>query len=161
MSRGGFIRLGFFGALVVLACLLLWYPTEEKRVRQATDALIDAANAGPSDLSRALGVFARPDVRVTIDDLPEPLVGRQAIVAAAEQAALTGQQARLRIEAVEVHVEGRRARLVAELAAAQAEVPELRRPRPASLLFEKHERGFWLVSADIGAERLDQPEARP
>jgi hypothetical protein len=29
------------------------------------------------------------------------------------------------------------------------------------LLFEKQERGFWLVSADIGAERLDQPEARP
>jgi len=161
MARGTFIRAGFLGALVVLACVLLWYPTDEKRVRQATDALVDAANAGPSELSRALGIFARPDVRVTIDELPEPLVGREAIVLAAEQAAVTGQKARLRIEGVDVHVEGKRARLTAELAEAQAEVPELRRPRPVSLIFEKHERGFWLVSADIGAERLDQPEARP
>jgi len=67
-----------------------------------------------------------------------------------------------RIEAVEVSTEGNRARLSADLITMPGpELPELRRPRRSVAIFEKRGGRYRLVSAEIGPERLDQPEARP
>ena len=148
------------GVLLTLGVLL--YPTDEKRVKEAAEALITAANADPAELARALDTYASPDVSVTVAELPDALTGREALVAAVAGASQLGQKLELRIEAVEVSVEGKRARLNADLlGATRAEVPELRRPRHCAALFEKHAGRFRLVSAEIGAERRDQPEARP
>jgi hypothetical protein len=89
------------------------------------------------------------------------LVGKAALIDAARQAAQLGPKLHIRADAVDVRVEGRRARVTADLAASQAEVPELRRPRHSVLVFEKHGDVYRLASAEIGAERRDQPEARP
>ncbi|HVY26818.1 MAG TPA: hypothetical protein VHB79_09710 [Polyangiaceae bacterium] len=154
-------RLAAIGAAVALALGVVFYPTDEKRVRQATEALVSAANEGPNALAQALDQYAAPNVTVSADELPEPLVGQAAIVEAARRVSQLGVQLRLHADAIEVRVEGKRARLTADLAASQAEVPELRRPRHSVLVFEKHAAGFRLLSAEIGAERQDLPEARP
>lgn len=161
MLRNKAARVALLGGALALALLALLYPTDEKRVRSAAEALVAAVNDNPDALAQALDQHARPDVSVSIADLPEPLVGRSALVDAARRARQLGPKLQLRIDAVEVRVEGKHARLNADLAASQAEVPELRRPRHSVLIFEKHADGFRLASAEIGAERQDQPEARP
>ena len=68
----------------------------------------------------------------------------------------------MRLEAVEVSLEGKRARVNADLLTTlRPELPELRRPRHAVALFEKRAGRYQLLSAEIGSERRDQPEARP
>src|SRR5258707_2938482 len=142
--------------------LAVWlYPTDEKRVKEAAEAIAAAANAGPTELARALDTYASPELSVSVSELPEPISGRDALVAAVAQANQLGEKLRFRIEAVEVTVSGNHARLNADLITAlSAEVPELRRPRHSVALFEKRAGRFRLVSAEIGPERRDQPEAR-
>jgi hypothetical protein len=161
MLGGKVARTAVIGAIVAVGLLVAFYPTDEKRVRQAAEALVSAANESPNALAQALDQYAAPNVTVSADELPEPFVGRAAIVDAARRANQLGVKLHLRADAIEVRVEGKRAQLTADLAASQAEVPELRRPRHSVLVFEKHAAGFRLLSAEIGAERLDQPEARP
>lgn len=156
------IRLAVIALATLVVLAVSFYPTDEKRVREAANALLSAANAGPADLSRALGTYASPEVRIDASELSEPLVGRDAIVQAVLQARALEPNLRLRAEGAEVLVEGKRARLNADLITTlRAEVPELRRPRHMSALFEQHGGHFQLISADIGRERRDQPEERP
>jgi hypothetical protein len=123
---------------------------------------VAAANGNPVELARALETYASPAVSIDVSELPETLAGRDAIVTAAVTASRLGQKPSFRLENVEVSVEGKRARLNADvLGDTRAEVPELRRPRHCAALFEKQAGRFRLVSAEIGAERRDQPEARP
>jgi hypothetical protein len=146
-------------AAVVVALL---YPTDEKRVRQVAEAILAAANQSDAALAQALASHATPNVSINVSDLPEPLVGPDALVAAAGQARLLDQKLHLQMDTVEVSVEGNRARLAADvITTLRPEVPELRRPRHGVALFEKRNGRFQLVSAEIGPERLDQPEARP
>lgn len=148
------------GALIALA--VLFYPTDEKRVREAADTLLSAANASPGELARALERYASPDVRIDVTELDEPIVGREAVTRAVRRAREFEPNLRFRLEGVEVSVEGKRARLSADLITTlRPEVPELRKPRHAAATFEKHGERFQLISAEIGNERLDQPEARP
>jgi hypothetical protein len=150
-------------ALGSAALLAVWlYPTDEKRVKEAAQALVTAANQSPGALSQALEANAVPDVRVSVAELSEPVSGRDALVAALVQAKELAPKLRFRIESVDVSLEGNRARLTADLITTwQPELPELRRPRHSAALFEKRAGRFRLVSAEIGPERLDQPEARP
>ena len=155
-------RWAIIALAIAVALGVMFYPTDEKRVRQAADAIVSAANADSTELSRALDMYARADVSIDVAELAEPLRGRGAIVAAVAQASALGQNLRFRIEGVEVSIDGRRARLSADLITTlRAEVPELRRPRHSVALFEKQGDRFRLILAEIGAERLDQPEARP
>jgi hypothetical protein len=148
------------GAVATL--LVLFYPTDEKRVKEAAAALVAAANADEAQLSRALHTYAIADVSISVAELPEPVTGRDAVLAAVRAATGLGQKLRFTVEAVEVSVEGKHARLNADLiTSVRPELPELRRPRHAVGLFEKVGDQFRLVSAEIGAERRDQPEARP
>jgi hypothetical protein len=156
------VRLGVIAASVSLALAALFYPTDEKRVKEVADAIVAAANTSESELSRALDEHASSDVTLDVAELPEPITGRDAIVALLGQASRLGQKPSLRIEAVEVSIEGKRARLNADLLTTlRPELPELRRPRHGVALFEKRDGRFRLLSAEIGAERRDQPEARP
>lgn len=151
--------LGF--ALVSLLGVWL-YPTDEKRVKAAAESIVAAANEGPAELSAALDEHALPGVRISVSELAEPLEGRTAVVEALTQAKQLARGLHFRVESVQVTVEGNRARLTADLITAlQPELPELRRPRHATALFEKRGGGFRLATADVGSERLDQPEARP
>jgi len=156
------VRLLALALGVVIALGVLFYPTDEKRVRQAAEALLDAANAGPGELSSALERYAGSNVRLDVTELPEPIIGREALALAVRQARELEPNLRFRFEGMEVAVEGKRARLRADLITSlRPEVPELRRPRHTSALFEKHGERFQLISAEVGGERLDQPEARP
>jgi DNA-binding transcriptional ArsR family regulator len=156
-SRRAVLGIALAGALVA------WlYPTDEKRVKAAAEAIVAGANEGPRALSLALEEHALPSVRLSVSELAEPLEGKSALVEALAAAEAVGVKPHYRVESVDVRVEGNRARLSADLLTqAQAEVPELRRPRRGTALFEKRGGKFRLASADIGAERLDQPEARP
>jgi hypothetical protein len=141
---------------------VLFYPTDEKRVREAAEALVAAANASPAELSTALEAYASPEVSISVSELSEPFTGRDGIVAALAQARQFAPSVHFRIEAVEVSTEGNRARLNADLITMPGpELPELRRPRHSVAVFEKHAGKYRLVSAEIGPERRDQPEARP
>lgn len=154
------LTLASLGILVTLG-LWLW-PTDEKRVKEAAEALVAAANGGGPELSRSLETYAAPEVSITVSDLPEPLVGRAAVLAAIKQASMLGQKLHLQAESLEVTLEGKHGRVNADLITSQRpELPELRRPRHSVALFEKSGDHFRLVSAEIGPERLDQPEARP
>jgi hypothetical protein len=156
-TRWAGIGLGVAAALGVL-----FYPTDEKRVRAAAEAIVSAANGSSVELARALDAHAVPNVSVNAAELAEPLRGRAVIVDAVEKASVFGQNLRFRIEGVDVTVDGKRARVTADLITIlRAEVPELRRPRHSVALFEKRDGSFRLVSAEIGAERQDLPEARP
>ncbi len=152
--------------LIVLSAVatlgVLFYPTDEKRVKEAAEAIASAANADTAELSRALEKYASPEVSITIAELPNPVVGRAALVALVNQAKGLGPRAHFQFDAVEVSIEGKHARVNADLITSlRPEVPELRRPRHSVALFEKSGDHFRLVSAEIGAERRDQPEARP
>jgi hypothetical protein len=153
------LRLALILIPVALALLMLVYPTDEKRVREAADALLNGANQGDTALASALELYARPQVSVSVAELPEPLEGREALLAAVTRARSFGQKLRFRADAVEITVEGNRARVNADLVAAleQATIA----PRHAVAMFEKHDGRFQLVSAEIGATRRDEPEERP
>jgi hypothetical protein len=156
------VRLAVLGAGLLCVLVALFYPTDEKRVKEAAEAIVTAANTSGVELERALEQYASPDVSISVAELPEAVSGRDAIVAKVGQVNRLGPKLSLRIEAVEVSIEGKRARLNADLLTTlRPELPELRRPRHSVALFEKQGDRFRLVSAEIGAERLDQPEARP
>lgn len=162
MAAKNSVRFAVLGAWGLLALGVLFYPTDEKRVKEAAEAIVTAANGSGAELERALEQHASADVSISVSELPEPVTGRDAIVAKLGQLEHLGTKLRFRIEAVEVNVEGKRARLNADLLTTlQPELPELRRPRHSVALFEKRADRFRLVSVEIGAERVDQPEARP
>jgi len=152
-------------ALGVGLCALLgvWlYPTDDKRVKEVAETLVSAANGSPAQLRAALAENAISEVSIDVAELSDPLNGRDAIVDAVGKANALGAKLHFRIEAVEVSLEGKRARVTADLITMlQPELPELRRPRHSVALFEKRSGRFQLVSAEIGPERRDQPEARP
>ncbi len=150
-------------SLAVAAALGVWiYPTDEKRVKAAAEAIVSAANESPGALSAALDAHSVPALRVSVAELSEPLEGKEALLAALGQAEQLAQKLHFRIESADVTVEGNRARLNADLLTMLGpELPELRRPRHSVALFEKRAGKFRLVSAEIGAEQRDQPEARP
>jgi hypothetical protein len=152
-------RVAVIASLGLLALLLLFYPTDEKRVREAADALLQGANQGGGALAQALERYAVPSVSVTIAELSESLEGREALLGAVAQAQAFGQKPRFRADAVEITVEGKSARVNADLVVAleQATIA----PRHAVAVFEKRDGRFQLVSAEIGATRRDEPEARP
>lgn len=161
MLSGSRARGILIAAALLLALGVLFYPTDEKRVRAVADALIAAANAGPAELARALDEHAVADVRIDVAELSEPLTGRAALVGALRDVS-SAEPLHYRLENVEIAVSGKRARLSADLITMpHAEVPELRRPRHGTAIFERRTGQFRLISAEIGAERLDQPEARP
>lgn len=143
----------------LLALSLLLYPTDESRVREAADALLNGANQGDAALASALQQYAVPRVSVTVAELAEPLEGRDALLGAVTSARAFGQKLSFRADAIDITVEGNRARVNADLVAAleQATIA----PRHAVGLFEKHDGRFQLVSAEIGPTRRDEPEARP
>jgi SnoaL-like domain len=156
------IRFTLIGLSGVATLGVLFYPTDEKRVKEAAEAIATAANGTQAELSRALETYASPDVSISVADLPGAVTGREAVVTAVRQASALGQKAHFHFEAVEVSIEGNHARVNADLImAVHPEVPELRRPRHSVAIFEKSGDHFRLVSAEIGAERRDQPEARP
>ncbi len=156
------IRLTLVGLSAVATLGVLFYPTDEKRVKEAAEAIATAANGDTAQLSRALETYASPDVSITVADLPGPVIGRAALMAAVRQASAAGQKAQFHFEAIEVSIEGNHARINADLImSVRPEVPELRRPRHSVALFEKSGDHYRLVSAEIGSERRDQPEARP
>jgi hypothetical protein len=162
MHAGKSLRWSVLAAALGVALAAWFYPTDEKRVKAAADAIVAAANTSPGELAQALDTYASPELSVSVVDLPEPITGREALVAAVQQAKQFGQKLRFRVEAVEVSIEGNHARLNADLISAlSAEVPELRRPRHSVALFEKRDGRFRLISAEIGPERVDAPEARP
>lgn len=162
MLAGRSARIGVIALVVALALGLLLYPTDEKRVREAAEAIVEAANAGEGELSQALEQHASEEVTVSVSDLSEPLVGRAALVRAAARARVEGRRLRFRMETVEITVQGSNARLNADLVASlQLGLRELRQARHGVALFEKIDGRFRLVSAEVGSERHDQPEARP
>jgi hypothetical protein len=141
---------------------VLFYPTDEKRVKEAALAIIAGANGDEAELSRALQTYATAEVSISVAELPEPVTGRDGVLAAVRAARALGQKLHFTADAIEVSVEGKHARLNADLITSlRPELPELRRPRHSVALFEKSGDHFRLVSAEIGAERRDQPEARP
>ena len=156
------VRLLVIAAVAALALGLLLYPSDEKKVREAAEAIIKAANQDPVELSRALERYAVEDVSVTISDLGEPLQGRGALMAAASRAQVNGKKLRFRMETVEISVEGSHARLNADMVASlQLGLREMKQARHGVAMFQKIDGRFQLVSAEVGAERHDQPEARP
>lgn len=162
MRPKALLKLTLASVGVLATLVMLWMPSDEKRVKEAAEALVAAANSGGPELSRALETYATPEVSLSVSELPEPVVGRAAVLAAVRQASSLGQKLHLQVESVEVTIEGKHARLNADLITTQRpELPELRRPRHSVALFEKSGDAFRLVSAEIGPERLDQPEARP
>ena len=156
------VRFTLIGLSAVATLGVLFYPTDEKRVKEAAEALATAANGDAAELSRALETYASPDVTITVAEFPEPVIGRQAVVAAVHRAATFGPKPHFHFDAVEVSIEGKHARVNADLVTSlRPEVPELRHPRHSVALFEKSGDHFRLVSAEIGPESRDQPEARP
>jgi hypothetical protein len=155
-------RLVVIALALALGLGLLLYPTDEKRVREVAEAIVKAANESEVDLARALEQHAVPDVSVILSDYPEPLQGRNSLVNAAGRARVAGQRLRFRMETVEISVEGNHARLNADLVASLSfGLRELKQARHGVAMFEKIDGRFQLVSAEVGSERHDQPEARP
>ena len=131
-------------------------------MRTAAKTLVVATNAGPAELSRALETYASAQVSVSVSELAQPVTGRDGIAAAVAQLQTFAPQLHFRLEGIEVSTEGNRARVNADLITMPGpELPELRRPRHSVALFEKHAGSYRLLSAEIGPERRDQPEARP
>lgn len=152
-------RLGLFCLALGPLLLVFLYPSDAERVRESADAILAAARTNSGQLALALERHATAEVSLVVEEPHAVLVGRQALVEAAHQ--LIPAPA-FRLEAVEISVEGSRARLSADLiSSVRAELPELRRPRHAVAVFEKDDAHFRLVSAEVGAARSDQPEARP
>ncbi|MDF3067569.1 MAG: hypothetical protein K0R38_3170 [Polyangiaceae bacterium] len=162
MASSTSLRWVAMGVALALGLGVWLYPTDEKHVKAAAEAIVSAANESSTALSAALDEHALPGVRISVAELPEAVEGKSAIVSALSQAEQLAQKLHFRAESIEVTVEGNRARLTADLITTlHPELPELRRPRATTALFEKRAGNFRLASADIGPERLDQPEARP
>jgi len=149
-------RIGLVVAAVVVAVVIgLWlHRSDEERVRGVADAIVEAANLGPVELTRALDEHATENVSVTVADLPGPLVGRAALVAAASRTAALGRKLSFRLDRVDISVEGSNARLTADFVATmQLGLRGLSRSRSGVALFQKSEGRFRLVSAEVGEER--------
>jgi hypothetical protein len=149
-------RIGLALAALVTAMLLgMWlYRSDAEKVRDAADAIVKAANQGPFELNQALTEHATEDVVITVSDLPEPLVGRGAIVVAASRPTPNGGRLRFRMQRVEVSVEGANARVNAEFVATlQLGLSGLSRSRNGAAMFRKEAGRFRLASAEIGGER--------
>ncbi len=159
VSRSQLVRVSLVVAAAAAALTLLLYPTDEKRVREAVEALIAGANEGGATLDQALLDYAVPHVSVNVAELPAPLKGRAAVSSAVERARAFGVAQRFRAEAIEVTVEGTRARVNADVvpALAQASIA----PRHTVATFQAQEGRFLLVSAEVGPTRRDEPEERP
>lgn len=141
--------------LVAAISIGLWlHRSDEELVRYAAEAIVAAANQDSVELTRALDEHATDEVSVTVADLPEPLVGRSALVAAAARTPVSGRKLSFRMHAVQVSVEGANARLNAEFVATlRLGLHGLSRTRSGVALFQKIDGRFRLVSADIGGER--------
>ncbi|MDF3065138.1 MAG: hypothetical protein K0R38_739 [Polyangiaceae bacterium] len=140
--------------LAALAVGVWLYQSDEERVRDAADAITRGANLGPLELTRALEEHAVENVTISVSDLPEPLQGRGAIVAAASRTAAAGRKLSFRMQRVEVSVEGSHARLNAEFVATlQLGLRGLSQSRSGVALFQKIDGRFRLVSAEVGSER--------
>ena len=112
-------------------------------------------------MRRALREHLGPEDQEQVGLFVEKRFDNEAL-AAIKQASMLGQKLHLQAESLEVTLEGKHGRVNADLITSQRpELPELRRPRHSVALFEKSGDHFRLVSAEIGPERLDQPEARP
>lgn len=156
------VRLLVIGLVAALALGLVLYPSDEDKVREAADAIVEAANQDPTELARVLEQYAVEQVVVTVADLPEPLEGRAALVGAVNRAQVGGRKLRFRMETVEISVEGSHARLNADMVASlQIGLRDMRQARHGVAMFQKIDGRFQLVSAEVGNERRDQPEARP
>jgi hypothetical protein len=142
-------------ALVVALVLGVWlHRSDEEQVREVADAIVAAANQDLVELSRALEEHAVEDVSVTVSDLPEPLVGRAALVAAAGRSAAGGRKLEFRLQRVDITVEGTNARLTADFVAAlNLGLRGISRTRSGVALFQKIDGRFRLVSAEVGGER--------
>jgi hypothetical protein len=142
---------GLIAALVVG----LWlHRSDEEQVRDAAEAIVKAANQDTVELTRALEQHAIEEVSVTVSDLPEPLVGRSAVVAAAARTAVAGRKLSFRLQAMEISVEGTNARLNADFVATlQLGLRGMSRSRRGVAIFQKINGRFRLMSAEIGEER--------
>lgn len=143
------------GAAAIALIVGVWlYPSDKQKVREAADAIVAAANQDTVELSRALDLYAIEDVTITVSDLPEPLVGRTAVVAAAGRTAASGNKLSFRLQGVQISVQGTNARLSAEFVATlHLGLRGISRTRSGAALFQKIDGRFRLVSAEIGAER--------
>lgn len=153
------VRLAVIALAAALALVLLLYPTDEKRVRAAAEALLAGANEGGLTLSAALEQHTVEHVVVTVAELPAPLEGRPALIGAVQRARALDPRLRFRAQAMDVTVQGKTVRVNADLVVGlpQASIA----PRHAVAMFEKRDGAFRLVSAEIGATRRDEPEERP
>jgi hypothetical protein len=141
-------------SLVAFVAASWLHESAEEQVRGAADAIVEAATQGPAELARALQEHATEEVSVTVSDLPEPLVGRNALVAAAGRTAAGGRKLNFRMQAVQISVEGSSARLNADLVATlQLGLRGLSRTRSGVALFQKVDGRFRLMSAEVGNER--------
>ena len=148
------IALLVVGLATALVVGLWLHRSDEEQVRDAAEAIVKAANQDTLELTRALEEHATPEVTVTVSDLPEPLVGRAALVAAAGRTPVTGQKLSFRMQTVEVTVQGSNARLNATFVATlQLGLRGISRERSGVALFQKIDGHFQLVSAEIGSER--------
>jgi len=148
------IGLLVLGLVVAFLVGLRLYHSDADRVREAAEAIVKAANQDSIELTRALEQYATDDVSVSVADLPEPLVGRDALVVAARRSAVDGRPLSFRMQQVEVTVEGSNARLNAELVATlQLGLRGISRTRRGVALFQKIDGRFRMVSAEIGTER--------
>ena len=141
--------------LVTAVVVGLWlYRSDEEQVRDAAEAIVKAANQDSVELTRALDEHAIEDVSVTVADLPQPLVGRSALVAAAARTPIAGRKLSFRMQAVDISVEGSNARLNADFVAAlQLGLGGMTRARRGVAVFQKIDGRFRLMSAEIGEER--------
>jgi hypothetical protein len=141
--------------LVSALLIGLWlHRSDEEQVREVADAIVEAANQDLVALGRALDEHATEEVSVTVSDLPEPLVGRGAIVAAAARLSVGGRRLSFRMQSVEISVEGANARLNAQFVATlQLGLRGMSRTRSGVALFQKIDGRFRLVSAEVGGER--------
>lgn len=141
--------------MVAAIVIGVWlHRSDEERVREAAEAIVEGANQGPVELTRALEEHAADNVTVTVSDLPEPLVGRAALVGAASRTAAGGRKLSFRMQRPEITVQGSNARLNAELVATlQLGLRGLSRSRSGVALFQKVDGKFRLVSAEVGGER--------
>jgi hypothetical protein len=156
------VRWALIGLAVAVGLGLVLWPSDEKRVREAAEAIVNAANRDEVELAKALDEYAVEDVSISLSDWPEPLEGRAAIVRAAATARAGGRKVRFRMEAVEIALEADHARVNAELVASfSLGLRELKQARHGAAMFQKLDGRFRLVSAEVGNERHDQPEARP
>lgn len=142
-------------SLVAALGIGLWlHRSAEEQVRDAAETIVAAANQDSLELTRALEQHATAEVTVTVSDLPEPLVGRAALVAAASRTPVTGRKISFRMQAVEITVEGSNARLNANFVATlQLGLRGISRERSGVAVFQKLDGRFQLVSAEIGSER--------